>query len=329
MSTLTQLSDELLLEILKYLHFGDICKLGTVNKQLKAISEDEDLWHNHPNILLVLPNENEFSEMLTDRKITSKNLARLRGAWNTFRFNVQQFHGSSRQLTPNRKLFTPTSIFEMLSISVLAKVELFHLLGWKNMAPSTNPFQTARNIITAHGWLGLFDGIGREIFMRLYYKTPIPRRYPYWDYLIHWIANSVTVFLETRTIPNKSHISKWVRAGTWSVLRQYVARRIMIYCFSRRRNFLLPTVLISLISVPFSAFTMRTLLGDTSVRESFKSSMQAALSWKLWLVPAVRLLVAFGSTGLKDAVVKLYQKWRHNALLKKERQKFLRVLDES
>lgn len=65
------------------------------------------------------------------------------------------------------------------------------------------------------------------------------------------------------------------------------------------------------------------------MRESFKSSMQAALSWKLWLVPAVRLLVAFGSTGLKDAVVKLYQKWRHNVLLKKERQKFLRVLDES
>jgi hypothetical protein len=44
MSTLTQLSDELLLEILQYLNFGDICKLGAVNKQLKAISEDEDLW---------------------------------------------------------------------------------------------------------------------------------------------------------------------------------------------------------------------------------------------------------------------------------------------
>jgi len=44
MSTLTELSDELLLEILKYLDFKDVCRVGAVNKRLKVISEDDALW---------------------------------------------------------------------------------------------------------------------------------------------------------------------------------------------------------------------------------------------------------------------------------------------
>lgn len=44
MSALTELSDELLLEILKYADYKDIARIAAVNKQLKALSEDDFLW---------------------------------------------------------------------------------------------------------------------------------------------------------------------------------------------------------------------------------------------------------------------------------------------
>lgn len=95
---------------------------------------------------------------------------------------------------------------------MIAKVELFHLLD-SPMASTANPFKTAANIIKSQGWLHLFDGIGRELILRVYYKSFIPRQFPKLDYFVGWILNSATAFWETKTIPNRSHIRKWFRAG--------------------------------------------------------------------------------------------------------------------